>query len=92
MATIGGTGADHVIGELELSVHYTSDIKEKTCIDVEENKSANSHVDDEEPEPVTTRWELWAWYAYYFGNNSAGTLSYAPLSMSRCILKIHARC
>ena len=35
-----------------------------------------------EQEPITSRWELWSWYAYYFGNNSAGTLSYAPLSMS----------
>lgn len=82
MAATGGVGTENIVGELELFAHHTSDIKEKGNIDVEESKSANSHIEDEEPEPVTTRWELWAWYAYYFGNNSAGTLSYAPLSKS----------
>ncbi|EFX05301.1 autophagy protein [Grosmannia clavigera kw1407] len=35
-----------------------------------------AELDSELP---TGRWELWAWYGYYFANNSAGTLSYAPL-------------
>lgn len=41
-----------------------------------------SQLDDlnPKPEPITTRRELYAWYAYQFGNNSAGPLSYAPLS------------
>jgi hypothetical protein len=37
--------------------------------------------DENVTEPVTTRSELCSWYFYYFGNNSAGTLSYAPLSL-----------
>lgn len=34
---------------------------------------------DEQP---TGKWELWSWWGFYFANNSAGTLSYAPLSKS----------
>lgn len=64
--------------------------KDNNVIDVEEigeknspNSSSINSRGQEEPEPVTTRMELWAWYFYYFGNNSAGTLSYAPLSEFR---------
>ncbi|KAF3395455.1 Autophagy-related protein 22 [Talaromyces pinophilus] len=63
-----------------------STAKDNNVIDVEEigqknspNSSSINSRGQEEPEPVTTRMELWAWYFYYFGNNSAGTLSYAPL-------------
>ena len=42
------------------------------CVELGESINAD--------EPPTTRLELWSWYAYYFGNNSAGPLSYAPLS------------
>lgn len=66
-----------------------STTKDNNVIDVEEfgeknspNSSSINSRAQEEPEPVTTRMELWAWYFYYFGNNSAGTLSYAPLSES----------
>lgn len=77
MTTTGPVGGDTVAAELEL---YTHDVKEVKNVDIK-SKSVKGEIDLGTPEPVTTRWELWAWYAYYFGNNSAGTLSYAPLSM-----------
>lgn len=78
------TGGDEVRGNLDAKVHAVDELKLNDIVDVEEKGGENKSLDhdEEEPEIVTTRWELWAWYAYYFGNNSAGTLSYAPLSKS----------
>lgn len=42
---------------------------------------AVAHAAELDKEPPTGKWELISWYGYYFANNSAGTLSYAPLSM-----------
>jgi hypothetical protein len=79
---MAAAGGDSVVGELEFQTHAVNGLKLDEIIDVEEKGSAkNDPVNESEPELVTTRWELWAWYAYYFGNNSAGTLSYAPLSI-----------
>lgn len=78
---MAATGGDVAVGELGLQTHVVGDFKLNDIADVEEKSSSkDDHVGEGEPELVTTRWELWAWYAYYFGNNSAGTLSYAPLS------------
>ncbi|KAH6666730.1 autophagy protein [Halenospora varia] len=79
MATMGAVSSDTTVVELELSAHKAKDFKINDIITVEEGKSEKERVDEGAAEPTTTRWELWAWYAYYFGNNSAGTLSYAPL-------------
>lgn len=79
MASTGPVAGDTVAAELELYAHDIKGVKNGN-VDVE-SKSVKGDVDLRTPEPITTRWELWAWYAYYFGNNSAGTLSYAPLSM-----------
>jgi hypothetical protein len=75
--------------ETKYPSHSVSTTKDNNQIDVEEfgeknspNDSSVNSREQEQPEPPTTRLELWAWYAYYFGNNSAGTLSYAPLSES----------
>jgi hypothetical protein len=47
----------------------------------------------EEPsEPATSRAELWAWWAYYFGNNSSGPLSYTPLSTYRFLSPLIFSC
>jgi hypothetical protein len=79
MATIGG---DAVLGELELKTYAVSDYRLDEVVDIEEKGGSRDKLPVEvDPEPVTTQWELWSWYAYYFGNNSAGTLSYAPLSI-----------
>jgi hypothetical protein len=57
------------------------DIKEKDIAEISaEAVSIGLGEAISSDEPVTTRLELWSWYAYYFGNNSAGPLSYAPLS------------
>ena len=79
MATTRPLGGD-ATADLEVYAHELKDVKSEN-VDVE-SKSVKGVVDLGPPEPVTTQWELWAWYAYYFGNNSAGTLSYAPLSMA----------
>jgi hypothetical protein len=61
------------------------DIKEKDIAEISaEAVSIGLGEAISSDEPVTTRLELWSWYAYYFGNNSAGPLSYAPLS--ECLL------
>jgi hypothetical protein len=57
------------------------DIKEKDIAEISaEAVSIGLGEAISSDEEVTTRLELWSWYAYYFGNNSAGPLSYAPLS------------
>ncbi|CAK7216173.1 hypothetical protein SCUCBS95973_002719 [Sporothrix curviconia] len=38
-----------------------------------------AHAIELNKEPPTGKWELISWYGFYFANNSAGTLSYAPL-------------
>ncbi|OAP60509.1 hypothetical protein AYL99_05511 [Fonsecaea erecta] len=61
-------------------ISQAADIKEKEPTEVLEEAvpiGLGEIVTSEEP--VTTRLELWSWYAYYFGNNSAGPLAYAPL-------------
>jgi hypothetical protein len=80
MTTTGAIVGDTTVGELEL---YSLDVKffkSNEVVDVEDQVLKTENAEEENAEPVTTRWELWSWYAYYFGNNSAGTLSYAPLS------------
>lgn len=68
-------------GDVEVLAHSVENSKVDEIVDIEENGGENKSFEQNgEPEIVTTRSELWAWYAYYFGNNSAGTLSYAPLS------------
>lgn len=72
----------------KMATHTVITTKDNNGIDVEEYGEKHTpqypslDLREHEPEPPTTRWELWAWYGYYFGNNSAGTLSYAPLSES----------
>lgn len=79
----GIIGADAAAVDLELRTHISTDagdikhLSETEVIDVGKAEALSPANE----EPVTTRFELWAWYGYYFGNNSAGTLSYAPLSM-----------
>lgn len=76
----GARGGDTVTAELELDSRDVKDVQGDETVDVEARSVKNA--DSDNPEPMTTRWELWAWYTYYFGNNSTGTLSYAPLSMT----------
>ncbi|KAH8897438.1 autophagy protein [Thozetella sp. PMI_491] len=83
MSGPGILGADAAVADLELTARLSKDLgdaKEKQAsqtdiVDVSKAESLTPAND----EPVTSRLELWAWYGYYFGNNSAGTLSYAPL-------------
>ena len=68
-------------GHMDELISQAVDIKEKDLTEVVEEAAhigLGEIVSSEEP--VTSRLELWSWYAYYFGNNSAGPLSYAPLS------------
>jgi hypothetical protein len=79
----GIIGADAAAVDLELRTHITNedgDIKNISQAEVTDIGKAEE-FSPADSEPVTSRFELWAWYGYYFGNNSAGTLSYAPLSM-----------
>lgn len=66
-------------------VPQVQDVKEKEAID-DSAEIVPVEVGEIVSEPPTTRLELWSWYAYYFGNNSAGPLSYAPLSESPCLI------
>jgi hypothetical protein len=79
----GFTGAEEIMGETQFYVKTSSDVKEASELGTQEAApSSDGGAINENPEPITTRWELWSWYAFAFGNNSAGTLSYAPLSMA----------
>lgn len=75
------TGADTAAPDLKLSPQSSEKDDDKhepqtQVFDISERHNSGTAED----EPVTGRLELWSWYGYYFGNNSAGTLSYAPLS------------
>jgi hypothetical protein len=77
MASEIPSDGDHAI-ELDSQV---KDIKDKDLAEVLEEAVPIGLGEIVSPdEPATTRLELWSWYAYYFGNNSAGPLVYSPLS------------
>ena len=69
----GLNGADDVLAKASIDIKETNQVI---------HDATDSREVSEKSEPLTSRWELWAWYGYAFGNNSAGTLSYAPLSMT----------
>lgn len=73
----GTSGVEAAIAETQFFKTASLDLKTPT-------HTSRTDVSGEEvvvgTPPITSRWELWAWYAYAFGNNSAGPLSYAPLS------------
>lgn len=74
-------GNDRVLGATTFLGRVSQDNKTASILTLEEGAVSENTVNNERLEPVTSRWELWSWYLYSFGNNSAGTLSYAPLSM-----------
>lgn len=84
-STTGVAGSDQIIGELGLLAE--KDVKQMESSDLAVDDSLKGEVLETGNEPITTRRELWSWYAYYFGNNSAGPLSYAPLSMSSFLMR-----
>ncbi|KAH8655436.1 autophagy protein [Xylariales sp. PMI_506] len=77
----GIIGADAAALDLELKSHALKDpvVLESGKGSTGSFSGAEETVESIDVEPVTTKWEIWAWWLYYFGNNSAGTLSYAPL-------------
>lgn len=82
--TIGASdaGLGEIVGQSQFYAKGSLDIKDHTQLDIQEGAgSSDGQETINNSEPKTTRWELWSWYGYAFGNNSAGTLSYAPLSM-----------
>ncbi len=77
MATTTPNDDDHAVDQVLSDL----DVKEKDVAEISaEAVSIGLGEVISSDEPATTRLELWSWYAYYFGNNSAGPLSYAPLS------------
>ena len=80
MATATPNDNDYAVNQILSDL----DIKEKDVAEIStEVVSIGLGEAISSDEPATTRLELWSWYAYYFGNNSAGPLSYAPLSECR---------
>lgn len=78
----GTSGVEAVIAETQFFKTTSLDLKTPTHTSQDASRTdvSGEEVVEGTP-PVTSRWELWAWYAYAFGNNSAGPLSYAPLSI-----------
>lgn len=81
-------GNDAVLGTTTYLARMSQD-KDATYLGVDEGSTFDSVANHGDAEPVTSKRELWAWYFYSFGNNSAGTLSYAPLSTSELIFLRH---
>lgn len=81
----GFTGPEDIVAETQFYAKASLDTKNPTGFGIKDASSTEGGF-TERSEPKTSRWELWSWYGYAFGNNSAGTLSYAPLSMTLAIV------
>jgi hypothetical protein len=75
-----GLGA--TVSEATTEHHGLETEKDLASLEVGElsDSEARHTLDQFGDEPPTGKWELWSWWSFYFANNSAGTLSYAPLS------------
>lgn len=72
--------AEPVLGSSTLVSESFDDRKDVKLPQTDEVVLRDEESLEEKAEPVTSRSELWSYYMYRFGNNSAGPLSYAPLS------------